>query len=200
MVIFLINQCSILPCSTFFSTFIFHPFSSKVYISRSKEIKKSKKIFSNHFDNPSFLPIPRSRLFDQFQNPLPPKYLSNILSPRARWNEKKGNEEIKGEGKKKCTNEGLTTDKIRVGRIFGGKSFYVRPRLDRTAFRFPDFSPSVAVGARFFSLWVERATRYKLVHASYEAVLHSARRLGWSRVKYRGPLLAARNCGLINAD
>lgn len=100
MVIFLINQCFILPCSTFFSTFIFHPFSSKVYISRSKEIKKSKKIFSNHFDNPSFLPIPRSRLFDQFQNPLPPKYLSNILSPRARWNEKKGNEEIKGEEKK----------------------------------------------------------------------------------------------------
>lgn len=100
-----------------------------------------------------------------------PKTVFRISSPLEPWTEEGGKKGNRGGGgkEKKCTSAGLTTGKILVGRIFGGKvSTYDHDWT--AAFRFPDFSPSVAVGARFFSLWVQRATRYKLVHASYEAV------------------------------
>ena len=117
-----------------------------------------------------------------------------VESRKEREREKEGE---KG-GKKQRTSARLTTSKIHVGEIFGAKvstydhdwttgfrfSRFLSIRCSRRSFFFHFFF----FFFRFFLSLATRATRYKLVHASYEA----ARRLRWNPREIPRPI----TCGL----
>ena len=213
-IFYILQRCSF-PMNMFRRSFCLSPSFSLCVLLKHRSLKILCKFFPFRIEEKGRI-FPRKVLrFSTWRSIALKRSLSNdgckssseyfVVEPRRERERKRERE------KKQRTSARLTTGKIHVGEIFGAKVstydhdwsrklplFQISLHSLQSPFVFFFFFFHLFFLFFFvsFFLWLRgpRVTNWSMPHTRLRGVCVGA------RVKYRGPLLAACNCGLINAD